>query len=1249
MAAPMDFYLRLLRELFKGISILTSPSSEPPETQEDSSRNDLLEGSLTKSMEALHNALDGNSDLKNPTAIFRDNQASLRSKLQQVTDKKWVYVEHCLAMLESLRCCYQDALQTYEEEQRKIEGAPTIPLTPNMAPTASPDTLSFNQQAALSSLTQFIISLGICPALLKGVGLPLNVRSRLAASFMPTDKPLPFKERQRRLMVILKIFSDCIKQPVLGGFILSKNLNDVLASLIQVVCTMEIQKTIKIKKPDGSLVSPAEREPALPPSDITFAKAQLEHLTRHCYQPSVIKELLILQGGMGSGVKGQSTLPKPPLWFRKMCGHLLAERIMTEKGVAHFLQGLVDDGDTSSGSWARCDALANLLATPPSTAVSKKAYFKSICHQILDVLHSGDDIMMRQIIRVISSSVVVILTNEKVIAEQYILDPLFKALKADKDAKGSSQLILTSEAELSQCISDIYRMFIIGREPSPLLLLCLTPILHHLFSLYAFSMEGVCNLRATVEEILCAYLRTSDHSTALHAMEHISAIRAHTMYDTMNEKVTFRPGSGGGAIMVYQGDSSLEELFTQTLMSHEHIGRCCTALLLKVSQEKLSADFFISVLNEMTAAVASLDSSSSEQRDPPSGRSGHSSELLDLEPSSQPDRINTVQHALRVLAVLEQLCEAFGPDVLKDTHHLLQFCQASLQRCVDRLKQEGEDGTDIPGVLETETLTLAVTLLSAIITGEQKKKLESTDRKILQDILPLLMTIAKLHSLETIQEMADGLAIAIATHGAVSSSSIHHAGKDVRKGGKRNEQSKVNTTMDNTNGVPGRPKAETSVESDVAAGSCIQSSKDVNRISRETSTSNDIGKPLLHRLNTEEKEEAMRQTRGMDIPGKSTNQNQDALSARNPSLGICENVSRRQEPCQQADNPGADGDLIVHYEQSALHDKNSTDLEISKNNRSADTESRVSDLDNSKSQIPVILNDPTIHQQDRKDEDSVQQEKPTSEAFDEAIRDLTDPLLPVRGHGLIMLTRLLKEKDPRAIAESETLLAIFEEHLSDDDTYIYLPCINGLVALAASHPDRVMPHLCSNFTSGHASDQSRQWSATSRTVSLEKTLKMGEALVRATRELGELVPHYRGLLLNTIMAATRHSDAHIRASSLAHLGEVCGLLKYSLGAVIHEVLNCVTSALKSDPEPEVKRSAVQVMNLLLRGLGKDAIQVLDTSIRDVYRCLKHVRDVEKDDVLLLHTQLAMEELDIIMRQYLFPKQTLSKKITVLNP
>eukprot|EP00057_Strongylocentrotus_purpuratus_P005157 XP_003730334.2 PREDICTED: transport and Golgi organization protein 6 homolog [Strongylocentrotus purpuratus] len=1168
MAAPMDAHQCLIQDLFKGIKILTSPSTEPS-AQQDGPVGDLLETSLTNSMEALHQALDGSTVFKNPAAILGDKQVSLRSMLGlQASDKKWAYVEHCLAMLESLRSCFHDAMLAYEDDKKRIEGTSKKPLTPNMAPAASPDILSFNQQAALSALTQFITSLGICPALLKGVGLPLNVRSQLAASFIPSNKPLPFRERQRRLMLILRGLADCIKQPVLGGFILSKNLIDVLASLIQVVCTLEIKKTIKIRKPDGTLVSPAEGAPVLPPSDIHFAKAQLEHLTLHCYQPSVIKELLILQGGMGSGVKGQTPLPKAPPWLRKVCGSLLAERIVTDKGVAHFLQGIIEDGDTPSGSWARCDAIANLLATPPSSAVPKEVYYKSICHQMLDVLHSGDDIMMGQIVRVISSSVVAIVTNERMIAKQYILDPLFKALIADKDVQGNSQRVLACESELSQCISGIHRVFIIGREPSSLLLSCLTPILPQLFSLYCFSMEGVCNLRTSVEEILCAYLRTSDHSTALTAMEHISAIRTNPQYGRMDEKVTFTPGSSGGATMVYQGDASPEELFTQNLMRHEHIGSCCTALLLKVSQEKLSADFFIAVLNEMTATVASLDSSgfvAEQDRAPPSAGSGHSRELLDLEPPSQVDRIDTVQHALRVLAVLEQLCEAFGPDVLKDTHHLLQFCQAALQRCVDRLQREGEDGTDIPaGVLETETLTLAVALLSALITGEQKKKLGPTDKQILQDIFPLLMTISKLHSLEPIQKLADDLAIAIATHGAVSSASIHHAGQDRRNTGKRNERLNVDVGGSATKGITkgelGRTKAQSCIESAVAMGRGAQSGEEVNSIKRDVSaTSDDVSESLLHGSRTGDKLISRGQSVAVpnqDIPEKSSLQNQDAESLRNDPLRTCGNVSSRPETSRQVDDNGTSDEVRGQSEHSTSHDIDSSDLESSKHKTTSDSETveEIPGLSSSDSQIQMNHIEDLVLQQGRSDEDNGRQQvKPASEAFEEAMKDLTDPLLPVRGHALIMLARLLKEKDPRALAESETLLKIFEEHLSDDDTYIYLPCINGLVALAGIHPDRVMPHLCSMSISGYATDQSKQWSATSRTVSLEKTLKMGEALVRATRQLGELVPHFRDLLLNTIMAGTRHPDGHIRASCLAHLGEVCGLLRYSLGTVVHEV------------------------------------------------------------------------------------------------
>lgn len=50
----------------------------------------------------------------------------------------------------------------------------------------------------------------------------------------------------------------------------------------------------------------------------------------------------------------------------------------------------------------------------------------------------------------------------------------------------------------------------------------------------------------------------------------------------------------------------------------------------------------------------------------------------------------------------------------------------------------------------------------------------------------------------------------------------------------------------------------------------------------------------------------------------------------------------------------------------------------------------------------------------------------TLNKFDNAIKDLLDPLLPVRAHGLITLTKLIENKDPCAIARKKIVLRLFK-------------------------------------------------------------------------------------------------------------------------------------------------------------------------------------------------------------------------------
>ena len=87
----------------------------------------------------------------------------------------------------------------------------------------------------------------------------------------------------------------------------------------------------------------------------------------------------------------------------------------------------------------------------------------------------------------------------------------------------------------------------------------------------------------------------------------------------------------------------------------------------------------------------------------------------------------------------------------------------------------------------------------------------------------------------------------------------------------------------------------------------------------------------------------------------------------------------------------------------------------------------------------------------------------SSSTFDEAFSQLCDPLLPVRGHAMIQLALLLHQRDPKAVQATDTLLKIFLEQLSHDDSYIYLAAIQGLVSLADVRADMVMPRLACEF------------------------------------------------------------------------------------------------------------------------------------------------------------------------------------------
>ncbi|NWI46354.1 TNG6 protein, partial [Picathartes gymnocephalus] len=250
-----------------------------------------------------------------------------------------------------------------------------------------------------------------------------------------------------------------------------------------------------------------------------------------------------------------------------------------------------------------------------------------------------------------------------------------------------------------------------------------------------------------------------------------------------------------------------------------------------------------------------------------------------------------------------------------------------------------------------------------------------------------------------------------------------------------------------------------------------------------------------------------------------------------------------------------------------------------------------------------------------------------------------DPQPPSRAAALRRLASLVTQRDPGALRLQEKLLQVFLENVQHEDAFVYLSAIQGIALLSSEYPERILPVLLARYEC--------PVQGTEDTTASVTRMKLGEVLMRVTRALGDMVFQHREPLIRAFLRGARDPDSALRASSLSNLGELCQHLGFQLGSIIQEVTCCVTAIARTDPEAEVRRAAVHVVVLLLRGLSEKVTEVLRDVLRDLYRLLKHVVTAERDGATVLHAQLALEELDTAMRSVLFPPQALEKKIVVL--
>ncbi|KII94758.1 hypothetical protein PLICRDRAFT_33568 [Plicaturopsis crispa FD-325 SS-3] len=303
-----------------------------------------------------------------------------------------------------------------------------------------------------------------------------------------------------------------------------------------------------------------------------------------------------------------------------------------------------------------------------------------------------------------------------------------------------------------------------------------------------------------------------------------------------------------------------------------------------------------------------------------------------------------------------------------------------------------------------------------------------------------------------------------------------------------------------------------------------------------------------------------------------------------------------------------------------------------------------------------------------------EEDEDVHETYQRALKLLQDPILPVRAHGLLLLRQLVSAKPSpgsnKPVLDSAlvpAILSIFSQAIQDDDSYMFLNAVQGLVAMVDTFGSNVLKNLVSVYSQGLAGIGSL--ALTQQDVDMR--VRVGEALGKVIRRCGNALSIYVDILVPPLFAVVRSSNVPttLRTSALSLLAEcvhtnALALLPYTtelFGAMIDllqiETVPSARDAPKQNEEeappsmdsqptstnskfPPLRRAALHFLTLLLRTCIAQAYETSappmfsDGSADRAKTTLTYVAATDADDVVRVMAREAAEELEDLHRAML---------------
>ncbi|KAG6900951.1 hypothetical protein C0993_004388 [Termitomyces sp. T159_Od127] len=302
-----------------------------------------------------------------------------------------------------------------------------------------------------------------------------------------------------------------------------------------------------------------------------------------------------------------------------------------------------------------------------------------------------------------------------------------------------------------------------------------------------------------------------------------------------------------------------------------------------------------------------------------------------------------------------------------------------------------------------------------------------------------------------------------------------------------------------------------------------------------------------------------------------------------------------------------------------------------------------------------------------------QNEESAQDIYQKALKLLQDPILPVRAHGLLLLRQLVTpsvptSNDPKLNDDAlvPAIMSIFLQSIQDDDSYVFLNAVQGLVAMVDRFGKEVLKALVKEYTDGL--DGLKASILTQR--DLDTRTRVGEALASVIKKCGEALSLYVDIIVPPLLQLlrSRHSPTVLRASSLSLLSDCestspLSMLPYvtDLAGAMLDILQLEivpTHSISGDSEkqppsldteplstntkfPPLRRGALHFLALMMRETTKLIYEssfgtslFSDDFLRRAKTTLGYVASVDSDNVVRVMAREAAEDLNQLYKAIL---------------